>query len=156
MSIILPPPPPQEKDKNDEEAFLSFIRERFQNADPIAKQKFADMIEGVDFEVSPTKAIEEDQEQSYFVEEDSKEFGITYSEYQFLLGDIEQAIEDANRKYGYGEAGYIDEVGDFCPFPDNDKPNRIKDRRLSTEEVAIARGIIKVHRPEEIKKEGDI
>jgi hypothetical protein len=96
MSIILPPPPPspQKQDKNDEEAFLSFIRKRFQNADPIAKQKFADMIAGVDFEVSPTKAIEEDQEQSYFVEEDSKEFGLTKDDYEFLLSDIEQAIED--------------------------------------------------------------
>jgi hypothetical protein len=93
------------------------------------------------------------EEQSYFVEEDSKEFGLTKSDYEFLLSDIEQAIEDANRKYGYGEPGYIDDVGDFYPFPDNDKPR--KTRKQSTEEVAIARGIIKIHRPEEIKKEGD-
>lgn len=150
MSTILPPPPPQEK--NDEEKFLSFIRERFQKADPIAKQKFADMIEGVDFDVSPTKAayVQHQEEQSYFVE-DSKEFGLTKDDYEFLLGDIAQGIEDANRKYGYGDDGYIDKDENYYFAPIDDKPR--KTRKLSTEEVAIAKGIIKVHRPEEIKKE---
>jgi hypothetical protein len=154
MSTILPPPPPKPKTQaeKDEEAFLSFIRERFRNADPDAKQKFADLIEGVDFEVSPTKEIEED-EQSYFVEEDSKEFGLTFSDYEFLLSDIEQAIEDANRKYGYGEPGYFDKDGNYYFAPIDDKPR--KTRKLSTEEVAIARGIIKVHHPEDVKKGAD-
>ena len=99
----------------------------------------------------PTKAIEEDQEQSYFVEEDSKEFGLTKDDYEFLLSDIEQAIEDANREYGYGEPGYFDKDGNFYPFVDNDKPR--KTRKLSPEEVAIAKGIIKIHHPVDEVKE---
>ena len=51
-----------------------------------------------------------------------EEFFLEEDDYEFLLGDIAQAIEDANRKYGFGEDGYIDHNGDFCPFDDNDKP----------------------------------
>jgi hypothetical protein len=32
---------------------------------------------------------------------DSKEFGLTQDEYEILLEDIEQAIEEGNGKYGY-------------------------------------------------------
>ena len=49
-------------------------------------------------------------------------FELTDEEYQFLLDDIEEAIADGNRKYGYGEPGYIDADGYFHPFPDNDRP----------------------------------
>lgn len=78
--------------------------------------------------------------------------GLTDEEYQFLLDDIEEAIAEGNRKYGYGEPGYIDADGNFYPFPDNDKPRQTltlkpkpkRKRRPSVEQVAIARGIIKV------------
>lgn len=108
-----------------EEEFLSYIRERFQIADPTAKREFEDkFVGGVDFDVSPTPTPNptQEQEQSYFIAEDSKECGITKEEYEFLLSDIEQGIRDGNRKYGFGEPGYIDADGNFYPFSDNDKP----------------------------------
>ena len=102
------------------------------------------MVEGVDFEVSSTEEATESHE-SYFVDENSREFGLTKGDYEFLLSDIAQGFEDANRKYGYGEAGIIGKDGDFYPFPDANKPRKIK--KPSTEDVAIANGIIKVHHP---------
>lgn len=140
MSIILPPPPPppQKQDKIDEEAFLSFIREKFQNADPIAKQKFADKIEGVDFEVSPTKAIEEDREQSYFIDDDSKECGLTEEEYQFLLDDIEFQIAEANRKYGYGGYGFVDRFGNHYRDP---RPRTVPESDLALKRLEKEKGV---------------
>lgn len=63
-------------------------------------------------------------EEEYFISEDSKECGLTRLEYEFLLDDIEEAIREGNRKYGFGEPGYIDADGNFYPFPDNDKPRK--------------------------------
>ena len=107
------------------EAFLSYVRKRFDKADPDAKKRFSEMVEGVDFEVSPTEEATESYE-SYFVDENSREFGLTKGDYEFLLSDIEQGIRDGNRKYGFGESGTIDRDGNFYPFPDADKPRRIK------------------------------
>jgi hypothetical protein len=68
---------------------------------------------------------------------DNESFGLTDEEYQFLLDDIDQAIEEGNKIYGYGYG--------------NDKPKRSRPRPKSkgpsVEEVAIARGLIKFHRP---------
>jgi hypothetical protein len=88
----------------------------------------------------------------------NKSFGLTDEEHQFLLDDINQAIEDANKKYGYDDSEYIGEDGNYYPFSDNDKPKNIghktlipksktkrrRKRRPSIEQVAIARGIIRV------------
>jgi hypothetical protein len=38
---------------------------------------------------------------------DSKEFGLTYDEYQILVEDYERAIEEGNREYGYGGCDYL-------------------------------------------------
>ena len=35
-------------------------------------------------------------------DEDYGFFGLTFDEYQILLEDIGQAVEEGNRKYGYG------------------------------------------------------
>jgi hypothetical protein len=43
----------------------------------------------------------------------SKQIGLTRDEYEFLLWDIEQAIEEGNRKYGYGGAGYLAADGNY-------------------------------------------
>ena len=129
MSTILPPQPSQEQ----EEKFLSYIRERFQKANPKAKQEFADKIEGVDFDVKPTQPQSEDQE--YFVSEESKEFGLTKGDYEFLLSDIEQGVRDGNKKYGFGEAGTIDRNGNFYPFTDTEKPRRIKKSKFKYKPV---------------------
>lgn len=76
---------------------------------------------------------------------DNESFGLTDEEYQFLLHDIDQAIEEGNKIYGYSGYG-------------NDKPKRSRSRPRSkgpsVEEVAIARGLIKIHRQTiTIKKE---
>jgi hypothetical protein len=34
--------------------------------------------------------------------EDYGFFGLTFDEYQILVEDIDQAVEEGNRKYGYG------------------------------------------------------
>jgi|GEM_PF-3335657 hypothetical protein len=84
-------------------------------------------------------------------------YGIDFDTYQFLLGDIAQGIEDGNRMYGFGEPGYIGTDGNFHPLTDNfipalkqkqrpiPKSKRKKRIRSSVEQIAIARGIIKIH-----------
>ena len=44
-------------------------------------------------------------------------YGLTVEEYKFLLDDIEEAIAEGNRKYGYGEPGYIGADGYFHALP---------------------------------------
>jgi hypothetical protein len=46
-------------------------------------------------------------------------YGLTVEEYKFLLDDIEEAIAEGNRKYGYGEPGYIGADGYFYPLPED-------------------------------------
>jgi hypothetical protein len=45
--------------------------------------------------------------------------GIDFETYQFLLSDLAQGLEDANRMYGFGEAGYIGTDGNYHPLTDN-------------------------------------
>jgi hypothetical protein len=86
-------------------------------------------------------------------------YGIDFDTYQFLLGDITQGIEDGNRMYGFGEPGYIGADANYYPFSDSDpeiiatiksrpEPKRKRRHRKragpSIEEVAIARGIIRI------------
>jgi hypothetical protein len=84
---------------------------------------------------------------------DSEEFGLTQDEYEILLDDIEQAIDEANRKYGFGGAGYLapdgnyylPQPGDAPPYVDHTRNSRkSKSKRPSPEEVAIEKGLVKV------------
>lgn len=124
---------------------------------------------------------------------DSKEFGLTYEEYELIIEDYEQAIEEGNRKYGCGGRGYLGKTkakiktGAVAKVVKKSKIQETKDRDLflswihkklragdperhfaemvdgvtydyepelpSIEELAIRRGIIKVHRPTETEKE---
>jgi hypothetical protein len=85
----------------------------------------------------------------------NESFGLTDEEYEFLQDDINQAIAEGNEKYGYGGCGNISEDGNHYPFPDNDKPKKlscipkpkVKPKRPSVEEVAIARGLLHVIKP---------
>jgi hypothetical protein len=89
------------------------------------------------------------------IESCKESFGLTDKEYQFLLDDIDQAIEEGNKLYGYGNDG------NYYPLPDSSlkRPGRIRKRRpkrLSVEEVAIASGLIKIHRMSvDSKREAD-
>ena len=53
--------------------------------------------------------------------------GLNFETYQFLLGDIAQGVEDANRMYGYGEPGYIGTDGNFHPLSVSDSGNIISE-----------------------------
>jgi hypothetical protein len=81
-------------------------------------------------------------------------YGIDFDTYQFLLGDIARGIEDGNRMFGYGEPGYVGADGNYYPLTDNfipelaskPEPKRKRKKRTdpSIEQVAIARGIIRI------------
>jgi hypothetical protein len=145
MSVILPPPPPPStKEEQSKEAFLRFIKEKFENGEPISKKRFTDKFEDINPQTGAPISTAIETKEEYFIEEDSKECGLTRAEYEFLLDDIEFQIAEANRKYGCGEPGYIDKHGDYHPFPGG---KRVRSRKLSPEDVAIARGIIKITRP---------
>ena len=73
----------------------------------------------------------------------SKKFGLTRDEYEILLDDIAQAIEEANKEYGCYPTLKIDKV----PKPkyvDHTTIHYLNKTRPSIEEVAIARGIIRI------------
>jgi hypothetical protein len=44
-------------------------------------------------------------------------------------GYIEQAIEDGNRMYGYGEPGYIDNDGNYRPFVEDVRHRKYRANR---------------------------
>ena len=70
---------------------------------------------------------------------ENESFGLSDDEYEILLEDIEQAIEEGNRKYGYGYGLESEPKIKSRPKP------RLKHRRKpSVEQVAIAQGIITV------------
>ena len=71
----------------------------------------------------------EEEQQSGLISEDSKECGITEQEYQFLLDDIAQAIEDGNRMYGNGEPGYIHNDGNYHPFVEDNRYRKYRVNR---------------------------
>ena len=68
-------------------------------------------------------------------------FGLSDDEYEILLEDIEQAIEEGNRRYGYGYGGYVESEPKVKSRPE---PRLKRRRKPSVEQVAITRGIIKV------------
>jgi hypothetical protein len=81
----------------------------------------------------PQKSKEE--QKSGLISEDSKECGITEAEYQFLLEDIAQGIEDGNRMYGYGEPGWIDKDGNYHAFVEHGRRRKYRANRIRTKPV---------------------
>ena len=82
-----------------------------------------------------------------------QEGNFTDEDYQFLLGDIEEAIAEGNRKYGYGELGYIGVDGYFYPLPEGvilsepkAKPNPKRFRLKSKSKLRQRRPQIHYHR----------
>jgi hypothetical protein len=167
-SVIIGGPPTQEEDYEEkgQDACLEYLRSKMRAADPALKESFTNKAE---FQMSGV------QEQEYFIDEDSKETGLTEEEYNFLQDDIAFQIAEANRIYGYGGYGWVDGFGNHYRYPETlkvlkeeqpspeswdcyeDKPknHKRKSRKISPEEVAIARGIIKI-RPEIQSKEEKI
>ena len=83
--------------------------------------------------MEPQKSKEE--QESGLISEDSKECGITEAEYQFLLDDISQGIEDGNRMYGYGEPGWIDKDGNYHAFVEHGRRRKYRANRIRTKPV---------------------
>ena len=67
---------------------------------------------------------------------DDDEFGLTDEEYRDLLEDIDRVIAEANRKWDYNHE-----------YVKLDKRTKKRKDKPSVEEVAIARGIIKIRKP---------
>jgi hypothetical protein len=98
----------------------------------------------------------EEELQSGLIAEDSKECGITKAEYQFLLDDIAQGIEDGNRMYGYGEPGYIDKQGDFHPFVEHGRRRKYRvNRRFRTKPVIAVAVAVKKTKTQDQKGEAE-
>jgi hypothetical protein len=71
--------------------------------------------------------------------------------YWMIDGNGQEAVAEGNRKYGYGGSGYVDEDENHYPLPHSNQPRSVRYRRKlrprkpSIEQLAIARGIIRVH-----------
>jgi hypothetical protein len=99
----------------------------------------------------PQKSKEE--QQPGLISEDSKECGITEEEYQFLLDDVEQGIEDGNRMYGYGEPGYIDKDGNYHAFDEHDRYRKYGANRFKTKPVIATAVAVKKTKIQEQKEQ---
>jgi hypothetical protein len=93
-----------------------------------------------------------EEEQSGLISDDSKECGITEAEYQFLLDDIAQGIEDGNRMYGYGEPGYIDKQGNYHAFDEHDRHRRYRAKRFRTKPIIAVAVAVKKTKIQEQKE----
>ena len=95
----------------------------------------------------------EEEQKSGLILENSKECGITEAEYQFLLDDIEQGIRDGNRKYGYGEPGYIDKDGNYHAFDEYDRHRKYRAIRFKTKPIIATAVAVKKTKIQEQKEE---
>jgi hypothetical protein len=86
------------------------------------------------------------------VPEGSSEFGLTAEDALFIEYDIRRAIEDFDSEHGFEGFGYHDEQCNFIHSIDKGKKLDKKRRKTrlrsksSAQDVAIARGLIKIRR----------
>ena len=127
MATVLPPPPPEEKDLWFEIPTTTLEEQLLQ------------------------QEKEEDDANAGLVEEDSNEFGLTRRDYEFLIQyDIPKAIDDFDREHGFDGIGYHEANGSYIfPLSKVKELNQRHKNKISSQEVAIARGIITVRRPTE-------
>jgi hypothetical protein len=130
MSVILPPPPPPEKEKE----------------------------KWFEIPLPPPRPTLQEQEQETDddaagqVEEGSQEFGLTARDYEFLQWDIQNAIAQFDEEYGYDGIGYHEKDGSYL-YPLNkvktlDEKHSKNKRKMSAQDVAIAKGLIKIKKVE--------
>ena len=109
---------------------------------------FGTKIEG-EQEIQQQQVREQDDESAGLVAEDSNEFGLTQRDYDFIQEDIAYQIAKFDEEHGYDGTGWYDEHGNY--FYPLSKVNKLNQRRKSREsiiqEVAITKGIIKIHYP---------
>jgi hypothetical protein len=129
MSVILPPPPPPpEQKKND----LWFEIPTTTLEEQIRQRRQQEAQEG----------------DAALVDEDSNEFGLTRRDYEFLQWDIQNAIAQFDEEHGYDGIGYHEKDGSYVYPLDKvkalDEKRSKSKRRMSAQDVAIAKGLIKI------------
>ena len=137
MATILPPPPPSPPNPEKERLFnLLQSRQQQQQQQPEV--------------IVPGLGYTEDG--PGLVPEGSNEFGLTAQDALFIEYDIRRAIEDFDREHGFDAVGYHDGYGNYIYSLSkvnelDEKQHNIKKRtkKTSAQEVAIAKGIIKIH-----------
>jgi hypothetical protein len=80
------------------------------------------------------------------VPEGSSEFGLTAEDALFIEYDIRKAIEDFDSERGFEGVGYHDEHGNFIHSIDKKRRKTRLRSKSSAQEVAIAKGLIKIRR----------
>jgi hypothetical protein len=146
VATILPPPPPS-PDPEKEKPFdllKSQKRQQQEQSEPESEKEQSEIVRGIGhIEDGPG-----------LVPEGSNEFGLTAKDAIFIEYDIRKAIEDFDREYGFDGVGYHYEHGNYIHTIDKgkelDEKRRCLNKRrnkISAQEVAITKGIIKIRRP---------
>jgi RecA-family ATPase len=105
---------------------------------------------------------------SGLVDEGSKEFGLTQKDYAFLQWDIENQIAKFDEEHGFDGVGYHDNDRSYVYSLDkadaldklrqfNGSNKRKYKDKVSAQDVAITKGLIKICRPSDngLSKEGN-
>ena len=139
MATILPPRPPSPTNSEKEKLF-DHLRSRQEQQ----QQQSEVMVPGLGYI----------QDGPGLVPEGSNEFGLTAKDALFIEYDIRKAIEDFDREHGFDGVGYHYEHGNYIHTIDKGKELDEKCRclnkrrnKISAQEVAITKGIIKIRRP---------
>jgi len=139
LATILPPPPPSPTNPEKEKPFdlLSSQQEQQQQQSEVIVPGLGYIEDGLGL-----------------VPEGSNEFGLTAKDAIFIEYDIRKAIEDFDREHGLDGVGYLYEHGNYIHTIDKGKELDEKRRclnktrnKISAQEVAITKGIIKIRRP---------
>jgi hypothetical protein len=139
LATILPSPPPSPTNPEKEKPFdlLSSQQEQQQQQSEV-------IVPGLDY-------IEDGPG---LISEASNEFGLTAKDALFIEYDIRKAIEDFDRKHGFNGFGYHDGYVNYTyplsKIKELDEKRRCLNKRrnkISAQEVAITKGIIKIRRP---------
>jgi hypothetical protein len=126
LATVLPPPPPRPQKDLWFEIPTNTLEEQIQRR----------------------RQQEQEEGDAGLVNEDSNEFGLTARDYEFLLYDIELAIADFDSEHGFDGTGYHDGDGNYIyPLSKVNILNQKRSKKISAQEVAIAKGIIKIHPP---------
>jgi hypothetical protein len=130
MATVLPPPPPLPQKDLWFEIPTTTLEEQIQQR----------------------RQQEKEEGDAGLVDEDSNEFGLTRADYNYIIEhDIPLAIADFDREHGYDGTGYHDKSGNYVYSIDKVKTldeKRRKKIRISAQDVAIAKGVIKIRREE--------
>jgi hypothetical protein len=129
LAVVLPPPPPPPQKDLWFEIPTTTLEEQIQ------QRRQQELEEG----------------DAGLIDEDSNEFGLTRRDYEFLQWDIQNTIAQFDEEHGYDGIGYHEKDGSYVYPLDKVKAldeKRRKRIRISAQDVAIAKGIIKIRKVE--------